>query len=107
MQSLLAHDVNILFTAMFLNCLPKTMCTTLADRGELLPCEVAAAADLLQHTVPLPVAAVEPAAVPSPSASFQICQLLVWFKPLGSGPPLCLQFHTTANHLHYISVTAL
>jgi hypothetical protein len=34
---------------------------TLADRGELPPGELAAAADLLQHAAPLPVAAVMPA----------------------------------------------
>jgi hypothetical protein len=59
MQSLLPHDLNILFNAMFPSYLPKTMRTTLAYRGELLPGEVAAAADFLQHTVPLPVTAVE------------------------------------------------
>jgi hypothetical protein len=36
MQSLLPHDLNILFNAMSPSCLPKTMRTTLADRGELL-----------------------------------------------------------------------
>ncbi len=66
MQSLLPQDANVLFNAMFLRRLPEAMCTALADRGEMLPSELAAAADLLQHTAPLPVAALAPA-VPAPA----------------------------------------
>jgi hypothetical protein len=51
MLSLLPRDVNILFNAMFLRRLPETMLTTLADRGELLLGELAAAADLLLFTL--------------------------------------------------------
>jgi hypothetical protein len=57
MQSLLPRDANVLFNAMFLRRLPEAMRTALADRGEALPGELAAAADLLLHTAPLPVAA--------------------------------------------------
>jgi hypothetical protein len=57
MQSLLPRDANVFFNAMFLRRLPEAIRTTLADRGEMLPGELAAAADLLQHTAPLPVAA--------------------------------------------------
>jgi hypothetical protein len=38
--------------------LPEAIRTTLAVRGELLPGELAAAADLLQHAAPLLVSAV-------------------------------------------------
>jgi hypothetical protein len=61
MQSLLPRDANVLFNAMFLRCLLEAMRTVLADRGEVLPSELAAAADLLQHMAPLPVAALAPA----------------------------------------------
>jgi hypothetical protein len=57
MQSLLPRDANVFFNAMFLRRLPEAIRTTLADRGEMLPCELVAAADLLQHTAPLHVAA--------------------------------------------------
>lgn len=66
MQSLLPRDANVLFNAMFLRRLPEAMRTALADRGEVLPGELAAAADLLLHTAPLPVAALAPA-VPAPA----------------------------------------
>jgi hypothetical protein len=66
MQSLLPRDANVLFNAMFLCRLPEAMRTALADRGEVLPGELAAAADLLLHTAPLPVAALAPA-VPAPA----------------------------------------
>ncbi len=48
MQSLLPRDANV-FNTMFLRRLPEAMRTALADRGEVLPGELAAAADLLQR----------------------------------------------------------
>jgi hypothetical protein len=62
MQSLLPRDANVLFNALFLRCLPEQMRITHTDRGELPPGELAAAADLLQHSMPLTVAAVQSAA---------------------------------------------
>jgi hypothetical protein len=64
MQSLLPRDANILFNALFLRRLPDFMRIALTDRGELLPGDLAAAADLLQHFAPAPAATV--AAVSSP-----------------------------------------
>ncbi len=64
MQSLLPRDANILFNALFVRRLPDFMRIALTDRGELLPGDLAAAADLLQHFAPAPAAMV--AAVSSP-----------------------------------------
>jgi hypothetical protein len=55
---LLSHDANVLFNGMFLYQLSEAVRTILAE----LPGKLATAADLLQHTVPLPVAAVAAAA---------------------------------------------
>jgi hypothetical protein len=66
MQSLLPRGANVLFNAMFLRHLPEAMRTALVDRGEVLPGELVTAADLLQHTAPLPMAALAPAG-PAPA----------------------------------------
>jgi hypothetical protein len=65
MHSLLPHDANVLFNAIYLRCLPESMRAALADRGELLPGDLAAAADLL-HQSARPSAATIAAAVPLP-----------------------------------------
>jgi hypothetical protein len=65
MHSLLPQDANVLFNAIYLRCLPESMRAALADRGELLPGDLAAAADLLHHTS-RPSAATIAAATPLP-----------------------------------------
>jgi hypothetical protein len=65
MHSLLPQDANVLFNAIYLRCLPDSMRAALADRGELLPGDLAAAADLLHHTS-RPSAATIAAATPLP-----------------------------------------
>jgi hypothetical protein len=65
MHSLLPHDANVLFNAIYLRCQPESMRAALADRGELLPGDLAAAADLL-HQSARPSAATIAAAVPLP-----------------------------------------
>ncbi len=57
MQAQLPRD-NLLFNATFLRCLPESMSTALADRGEWIPGDLGAAADLLQHTTPTLAASV-------------------------------------------------
>jgi hypothetical protein len=64
MQALLPRDANLLFNAMFLRCLPEPMRSTLADRGELPPGDLAAAADLLVQATPQPVVAAVGATAP-------------------------------------------
>jgi hypothetical protein len=65
MHSLLPQDANVLFNAIYLRCLPDSMRAALADRGQLLPGALAAAADLLHHTS-RPSAATIAAATPLP-----------------------------------------
>jgi hypothetical protein len=65
MQALLPRDANILFNAMFLRRLPETMRMALAGRGELLPRDLAAAADLLQQSTPAIAAYVTTAPTPA------------------------------------------
>jgi hypothetical protein len=65
MHSLLPQDANVLFNAIYLHCLPESMRAALADRGELLPGDLAAAADLLHHST-RPSAATIAAATPLP-----------------------------------------
>jgi hypothetical protein len=65
MHSLLPQDANVLFNAIYLRCLPESMRAALADRGELLPGDLTAAADLL-HQSARPSAATIAAAVPLP-----------------------------------------
>jgi hypothetical protein len=57
MQALLPRDANVLFNALFLRCLPEPMRSTLADRDELPPGELAAATDLLVQAMPQPTVA--------------------------------------------------
>jgi hypothetical protein len=64
MQALLPKDANILFNAIYLRRLPDYMRIALTDRGELLPGDLPAAADLLQHSAPTPAATI--AAVSAP-----------------------------------------
>jgi hypothetical protein len=65
MHSLLPQDANVLFNAIYLRCLPDSMRAALADRGELLPGDLAAATDLLHHTSRLSAATIA-AATPLP-----------------------------------------
>jgi hypothetical protein len=67
MHSLLPQDANVLFNAIYLRCLPDYMRAALADRGELLPGDLAVAADLLHHST-RPSAATIAAATPLPSS---------------------------------------
>jgi hypothetical protein len=48
--------------------MPEAMGTTRADLGKLVPCDLAAVMDLLQHTAPLAVAAAVPTTQPVISA---------------------------------------
>jgi hypothetical protein len=64
MQALLPREANVLVNAIFLRRLPEFICIALTDRGELLPGELAAAADLLQHSTPATAASI--AAISSP-----------------------------------------
>jgi hypothetical protein len=75
MHSLLPQDASVLFNAIYLRCLPESMRAALADRGELLPGDLTAAADLLHHTT-RPSAATIAAATPlppSPPPSSRCC----------------------------------
>jgi hypothetical protein len=69
-QALLPRDANILFNALYLRRLPESMRSALADRGDLPPAELAAAADLLLQATPLATVAAampaEPPATPQP-----------------------------------------
>jgi hypothetical protein len=75
MQALLPRDANILFNALFLRRLPDFMHVALTDHGELLPGDLAAAADLLQHSAPTWANSVSP---PLPPAAVHAVQ-----------PPFC------------------
>ncbi len=69
MQSLLPRDANILFNAIFLCRLPERIRLALVDKGEILPGDLALAADLLQHsdvTLAASITLAPPIASPAP-----------------------------------------
>jgi hypothetical protein len=66
LQSLLPRDANVLFNAIFLHCLPERMRLALVNKCELLPVDLAAASDLLQHSNAASIVAAQPTASSAP-----------------------------------------
>jgi hypothetical protein len=121
MHSLLPQDANVLFNAIYLRYLPDSMRAALADRGELLPGDLAAAADLLHHTTrpsastiaaatplpPSPPPSLSVAAVHTPSPVFNPgLPIATAIFPPSAVPPLLIAA-TTRFHAHLLVTTSV
>jgi hypothetical protein len=98
MQSLLPRDANILFNAIFLRRLPESIRLALVDKGEILPGELAAAADLLQNSAATLAASVNPAP-PSPRWP----QSMWCTRLLGGNSPACRRSAAVQSRLIAVS----